>query len=125
MVFDLMDKIRELALSGDRTAMALQSQYERYLEQIDQSNDQGMKSALEFERAILATCKDKLQLFDQHQLTDLCRLQEDRHDVPIHHSRDSENRTVLLPNKRVFTYVTRSSTFWLSRLYRGKPHWPN
>jgi hypothetical protein len=79
VVFDLMDKIRELAVSGDGTALTLQTQYERYLEQIDQGNDQGMKSALEFERAILATCKDKLQLFDQQQFTDLCRLQEDRH----------------------------------------------
>ena len=79
VVFDLMDKMRELAVSGDGTAMDLQTQYERYLEQIDQGNDQGMKSALEFERAILTTCKDKLQLFDQQQFTDLCRLQEDRH----------------------------------------------
>lgn len=79
VVFDLMDKIRELALSGDGAAVTLQTQYERYLEQVDQGNDQGIKSALEFERTILATCRNKLQLFDQQQFTDLCRLQEDRH----------------------------------------------
>ena len=32
VVFDLMDKIRELALSGDGAAVTLQTQYERYLE---------------------------------------------------------------------------------------------
>jgi hypothetical protein len=48
--------------------MALQSQYERYLEQIDQSNDQGMKSALEFERAILATCKLRIDTLNRKLL---------------------------------------------------------
>jgi hypothetical protein len=79
VVFDLIDKIRELALSGDANAKVLENQYERYLQQIEQQSEQGIRSALQFERDILTTCKNQLQLFDQQQLTDLNRLREDRH----------------------------------------------
>lgn len=79
IVFDLIDKIRELALSGDANAKKLEDQYETYLGQIEQGNEQGVKSALQFEREILTTCKDELQLFDQQQFSDLTRLREDRH----------------------------------------------
>lgn len=79
VVFDLIDKVRELALSGDAAAKALETQYETYLKQIEQGNDQGLKGALEYERDILSTCRNKLQFFDQHQYLDLVRLKEDRH----------------------------------------------
>lgn len=79
IVFDLIDKIRELALSGDANAKQLEHQYETYLQQIEQGNEQGVKSALQFERDILTICKNQLQLFDQQQFTDLARLREDRH----------------------------------------------
>ncbi len=79
VVFDLVDKIRELALSGDSAAKDLASQYENYTSQIEQGNPQGFKSALEFERNILSTCKERLQFFDAQQFTDLLRLKEDRH----------------------------------------------
>lgn len=79
VVFDLIDKIRELALAGDGAAKGLEQQYETYLQQIDKGNSQGVKSALEFERDILTTCKNALQFFDQQQFIDLARLREDRH----------------------------------------------
>ncbi|MGI0486196.1 hypothetical protein ACN4EK_12210 [Pantanalinema rosaneae CENA516] len=79
VVFDLIDKIRELSLSGDANAKQLEQQYEKYLQQIEEGNDQGVKLALEFERGILVVCKEKLQFFDQQQFIDLCRLREDRH----------------------------------------------
>ncbi|WP_186118649.1 hypothetical protein [Burkholderia gladioli] len=79
VVFDLVDKIRELSVSGDVNAGAIYARLEQYLQQIDQGNEQGIKSALEFERNILKTCRDSLQFFDQHQYTDLDRLRADRH----------------------------------------------
>lgn len=79
VVFDLVDKIRELALAGDATAQAINYQYETYLVQINAGNEQGIRSALEFERTILATCRDRLQLLDHQQMRDLERLREDRH----------------------------------------------
>lgn len=79
VVFDLVDKIRELSLAGDATAQAINTQYEAYVSQINSGNEQGVKNALEFERTILATCRDRLQFFDHQQLRDLDRLREDRH----------------------------------------------
>ena len=79
VVFDLIDKVRELALAGDTAAASINSQYETYLAQIEAGNDQGIKNALEFERVIVATCRDKLQFFNHQQSRDLDRLREDRH----------------------------------------------
>jgi hypothetical protein len=79
VVFDLIDKIRELAVSGDAAAKALETKYETYIVQIEQNNAMGIKSALEFEREILETCRDQLQFFDPQQFIDLTRLREDRH----------------------------------------------
>ncbi len=79
VVFDLIDKIRELAVSGDQSAKQLESQYEAYIAQIAQNNSAGLKGALEFEREILESCRDKLQFFDPQQFIDLERLREDRH----------------------------------------------
>jgi hypothetical protein len=79
VVFDLVDKIRELALAGDATAQTINAQYETYIAQINSGNDQGVKNALDFERNILTTCKDRLQFFNHQQLRDLERLREDRH----------------------------------------------
>lgn len=79
IVFDLIDKIRELSLSGDAKAKELETRYEMYIDQIQKGNTQGIKSALEFERSILNLCKDELQFFDSQQFTDLVRLREDRH----------------------------------------------
>jgi hypothetical protein len=79
VVFDLIDKVRDLARAGDGNAQALNTRYETYLAQINDGNEQGVRKALEFERDILATCRDSLQLFDHQQYRDLLRLREDRH----------------------------------------------
>lgn len=36
VVFDLVDKVRELSLTGDASAQALETRYETYIEQIEQ-----------------------------------------------------------------------------------------
>lgn len=79
IVFDLVDKIRELALAGDQGAAQINARYESYIQQINDGNDQGVKAALEFERSILAVCRTSLQFFDHQQMRDLERLREDRH----------------------------------------------
>ncbi|MFL9908911.1 hypothetical protein [Paraburkholderia sp. RL17-337-BIB-A] len=79
VVFDLVDKIRELSLAGDPIARQLNTQYEAYIAQINSGNEQGVKNALEFERTILTVCRDRLQFFDHQQMRDLDRLREDRH----------------------------------------------
>ncbi|WP_236176803.1 hypothetical protein [Pseudomonas qingdaonensis] len=79
IVFDLLDKIRELSLSGDAGAKKLEEKYTGYISQINNQNQDGIKGALEFERKILETCRDTLQFFDSQQFVDLERLREDRH----------------------------------------------
>ncbi len=79
VVYDLIDKIRELKLAGSNPAEELYQQYEKYLDQLEQGNSQGIKSAIEFERNIVDLCRAKLQFFDPSQYTDLQRLQQDRH----------------------------------------------
>lgn len=79
VVFDLIEKIRELAVWGDASAKALEHRYETYVSQIHQGNSQGIKNASEFERTIIEICRDDLHFFDAHQYVDLVRLREDRH----------------------------------------------
>lgn len=79
VIFDLIDKIRELSLAGDSNARAILQRYETYMQQMDRNDPQGVKNALEFERELVSTCRDKLEFFDQQQIVDLERLREDRH----------------------------------------------
>ena len=79
IVFDLVDKVRELSIQGDGNAALIYKQFEDYQAQIEAGNTQGIKAALSFERDILNTVRNKLQFFDQQQFFDLERLREDRH----------------------------------------------
>ncbi len=79
VVFDLVDKIRDLALTNDPVASRINTRYETYITQINAGNDQGVKNALEFERSIINTCGRDLEFFDHQQMRDLERLREDRH----------------------------------------------
>lgn len=79
VIFDLVDKLRELSLAGDGNAKPLWQQYETYIQQMEDGNTQGVKKALEFERDLIRLCKDKLQFFNPQQMVDLERLREDRH----------------------------------------------
>ncbi|MGH9960080.1 MAG: hypothetical protein ACREBC_23645, partial [Pyrinomonadaceae bacterium] len=67
VVFDLIDKLRELSISGNGVATTILNQFEQYQAQISSGNLQGIKSALEFEREIVSTVRDKLQFFDQQE----------------------------------------------------------
>ena len=79
VVYDLIEKIRELSLTGDEVAKSINAEHERYIRQIEQKNSDGLKGALEFERLIIEVCRDKLQFFDAQQFLDLDRLRQDRH----------------------------------------------
>lgn len=79
VVFDLMDKIRDLSIAGEPAATALLKTFETYQQQYHDGARQAMKQALEFEREILQRVARDLSLIDAQQLTDLMRLREDRH----------------------------------------------
>jgi hypothetical protein len=72
VVYDFMDKFRELALDGDAQASALVAKFEA----IHETDD--VQQALEFERTLLAVCKDTFDLLTPQEFVDLERLQKDR-----------------------------------------------
>ncbi|WP_352000165.1 hypothetical protein VVT58_21230 (plasmid) [Sphingobium sp. SJ10-10] len=79
VVFDLMDKVRDLSIGGEAAASRILETFEIYQQQIHSGAQQATKQALEFEREILQKVFNDLSLIDAQQLTDLERLREDRH----------------------------------------------
>jgi hypothetical protein len=83
--YDIIDKLRELALSGDKAA-------EQEIEKIEKarsSND--WLRMLKFERDILKLAKDQFELISHLEYIDLLRLQEDRNRC-AHPSLVSQNQ---------------------------------
>lgn len=72
LVYDLIEKFRELALTGDAAATAL-------VEEIDQINaTRDTDNALRFERSVLEKAKDQFELISAQEFAELARLREDR-----------------------------------------------
>lgn len=70
--FDIIDKLKELSLAGDKDA-------EKQIEDFDKARRIGdIAYSLKFERQILVVCRDKLELISPVEFIDLERLQEDR-----------------------------------------------
>jgi hypothetical protein len=70
--FDVIEKLRELALAGDAEAERLMEE----LEETRKAND--VVRALRFEKTILETARDTFELISHLEFIDLQRLQEDR-----------------------------------------------
>ncbi|MBU1264037.1 MAG: hypothetical protein KJ946_05380 [Gammaproteobacteria bacterium] len=70
--FDFIDKLRELALSGDKEA-------EKQVEELEKTRKLGdVAMALKFERDLLTLARDKFELISHLEYIDLDRLQADR-----------------------------------------------
>lgn len=70
--FDLIEKLRELALAGDKEA-------EKQVQDLELTRRTGeLPRALKFERELLSTAKDKFELLSPLEFIDLERLQADR-----------------------------------------------
>lgn len=78
VVFDLIEKVRELALSGDGAANSIIETFERWRSEVEQGNPEALKKSLEFERNIIDQTQEKFEFFEHQQLVDLQRLREDR-----------------------------------------------
>jgi hypothetical protein len=72
VVYDFVDKFRELALDGDKQAEALVNKFETI------HKTDNVEQALEFERTLLAVCKDVFDLLTPQECVDLERLLKDR-----------------------------------------------
>jgi hypothetical protein len=70
--FDVIEKLRDLALSGDKEA-------EKHVEELEKTRNSGdIAKALKFERELLELARDKFELISHIEFIDLERLQEDR-----------------------------------------------
>ena len=70
--FDVIGKLRELSLAGDKAA-------EVYVDQVDEiRRKDDLSGALKFERELLQLAKDKFELLSPIEYVDLERLQADR-----------------------------------------------
>jgi hypothetical protein len=78
VVFNIIEKMREVALFGNAEIKQKLAEFEQWQEQIATGNRSVLAQALAFERDILAYTHTKLEFIDAQQLLDLSRLQEDR-----------------------------------------------
>lgn len=78
LVYDIIDKVKELSLTGDKNAKTILDKFNKYREQIENGDQQGIEVALKFERDILDVAKNQLDIIDKIQYEDLIRLKNDR-----------------------------------------------
>src|SRR5579871_6047690 len=73
VVFDIVDKLREIALTGDARAVLIVNELDKIIA------TQDLPGALKFERELLAKATDDFEFFSPIEQSSLVRLQEDRH----------------------------------------------
>jgi hypothetical protein len=77
-VYDLLSKIRELAISGDLEAQRIVADLNKWQPLIAKNDLGAIKSSLDLEREIVTTANDKFGFFEGMQVQDLERLHDDR-----------------------------------------------
>lgn len=96
--FDVIGKLRELALSGDKEA-------ETHVEELERTRMSGdIAKALKFERELLQLARDKFELISHIEFIDLERLQEDRNRC-AHPSLVSEDQIFSPPAELARTHI--------------------
>jgi hypothetical protein len=73
VTFDIIDKLRELALAGDKAASDAIDEFDAI------TASQDVQRAQRFERELLKVARDRFELISPQEYTDLDRLQADRH----------------------------------------------
>lgn len=78
VVFDFIEKIRELMISGNADAKQWIDSYENTQAEFDRGNLQKISTLLKYENNILIDARDKFLLISHYEFIDLKRLQDDR-----------------------------------------------
>src|SRR5882672_10714855 len=78
VVFDLIAKIKELALSGDSDAQKITNDLAAWQQLIEKGDLAIIKKSLDLEREIVNIANEKFGFFDGLQVLDLTRLRDDR-----------------------------------------------
>jgi hypothetical protein len=90
--YDIIDKLREIALSGDKEA----AQSIKFIEDARKRND--VTALLQFEKEILSLAETKFELLSSSEKVDLARLQYDR-NLCAHPSMISEDQSFSPPGE--------------------------
>jgi len=106
VVYDLIAKIRELALGGDAAAQSAVSELANLQPRVEQSDQIAIRRILQIEREIVDEANQKFGFFDGQQLLDLHRLEADR--KPLRPSDVSGLRTALCPERRACPGASRA-----------------
>jgi hypothetical protein len=78
VVFDLLSKIRELAISGDAEAQLIVDDLNKWQPLIGKGDMMAIKKSLDLERSIITIVNEKFGFFEGMQVQDLNRLHDDR-----------------------------------------------
>ena len=119
MVFDLIDKIRELALAGDAEAARIVAELATRQPLIEGDDVGAIRSSLEFERDIVAITNDKFCFFDGLQVIDLTRLRDDRNRC-AHPTYQGIDKPYLPCSELARAHLVHAITFFLSHPFRER-----
>ena len=79
VVYDIVDKLRELKISGDAKATALYNKHVAIQDAVRRGDPDALKQSQSFERTILIRVTEDCEFLTRQELHDLERLYEDRH----------------------------------------------
>lgn len=129
--YDIIDKLRELSLAGDKVAEHLTADIERA------RANHNMTLALKLERQLLEDARDKFELLSHLEYVDLVRLREDRNRC-AHPSLVSEDQAFQPPGELARLHIRNAVShllqhppaqgkYALERLIRevDSPYFPN
>jgi hypothetical protein len=120
VVFDLIAKFRELALSGDAEAQKITNELAAWQPLIEKGDSAIIRRSLELEREIVNIANDKFGFFDGIQVLDLTRLRDDRNRCAHPTFQGGGSHTCQHRNWLAHIWCTRSSTCCRSRPCRAR-----
>jgi hypothetical protein len=78
VVYDLLAKIRELALGGDAEAQQITDEVTALQHRVGLGDQAAIRRILEIERDVVKTANEKFGFFEEQQIIELRRIQDDR-----------------------------------------------
>lgn len=114
IVYDILEKIQELARLGDSKAKEIEKMFITIRDNFDKDNPNTVRKLLEFENQILQLAKDKLEIIDSLQFDELNRIKQDRNKCA--HPSMHKNGEVFLPSAELARlHIKNAITILLSQ----------
>lgn len=110
VIFDVLQKLRELSNAGDVQAKVFIDKYDKAI------REKNIKMLLVIERDILSTAREEFELINESEARELARLQEDR-NLCAHPAFIDESRLYTPLPENVHAYVVQCITI----LFQHKP----